>query len=317
VSVSGGPRAIQLPEAYTPYAWAATVAEVAARHGLDPVQVLKFDQNVPPLPGVAQVPLAESFATLNQYPPGAYRDLREAAAAYVGRDSDSEVGWEQVVIGAGADDLILLCARTFLAPGRSASIIPPTYSLYRIATLLAGPRRPPRPRCEPSLALQSREPDGHGHPAAELVELARRHPEAAVVVDEAYVEYGGETVVPWLDECPNLIVLRTMSKAFGYAALRVGFAVAAPATAAMLEERRAPAPVSAPAARIAAARFAIRATMSSPRSRSESGCAPRWRPPASTFPGRRQFRLVADRRRSRRATRAPGHHRPPLSRAFG
>ena len=90
-------------------------------------------------------------------------------------------------------------------------------------------------------------------PAAELVELARAHPEAAVVVDEAYVEFGGESVVPWLDECPNLIVLRTMSKAFGFAALRVGYAVAAPATAAVLEARRAPAPIAAPAARIAAA----------------------------------------------------------------
>ncbi len=254
MSAGAGPRAIPLPDAFTPYTWAATVAEVAARHGLDPVQVLKFDQNVPPLPGVAQVPLAESFATLNQYPSGAYRDLREAAAGYVGRASGGQVRWEQVVIGAGADDLILLCARTFLAPGRSASIIPPTYSLYRIATLLAGAVASTETegssllwRCNPG------NPTGVVTPATELVELARRHPEAAVVVDEAYVEYGGETVVPWLDECPNLIVLRTMSKAFGYAALRVGFAVAAPATAAVLEARRAPAPVSAPAARIAAA----------------------------------------------------------------
>ena len=53
-----------------------------------------------------------------------------------------------------------------------------------------------------------------------------------MIVDEAYIEFGGESVVPWLDECPNLIVLRTMSKAFGYAGLRVGYAVAAPATAA-------------------------------------------------------------------------------------
>ena len=90
-------------------------------------------------------------------------------------------------------------------------------------------------------------------PAADLVALARDNPTAAVVVDEAYVEYGGDTVVPYLDECPNLIVLRTMSKAFGYAALRVGYAVAAPTTAAVLESRRAPAPISAPAARIAAA----------------------------------------------------------------
>ena len=254
VASGGGPVAVQLPAAFAPYAWAATVAEVAARHRLDPVQVLKFDQNVPPFPGVAQVPLADSFATLNQYPAGAYRDLREAAAAYVCREAEESVGWEQIVVGAGADDLILLCARTYLAPGRSASIIPPTYSLYRIATLLNGAE--PATEAEGASLLwrcNPENPTGVITPAAELVELARRHPTAAVVVDEAYIEYGGETVVPWLDECPNLIVIRTMSKAFGYAALRVGFAVCAPATAAMLESRRAPAPISAPAARIAAA----------------------------------------------------------------
>ena len=254
---SGGPVAVQLPDGFAPYAWAATVAEVAARHGLAPAEVLKFDQNTPALPGVAQIPLAESFATLNTYPDGTYRELREAAASYVSRQSGSEVTWEQIVVGAGADDLILLCARTFLGPGLAASIVPPTYALYRIATLLAGADLLPGAdgpdgasviwRCNPD------NPTGAVIPAAELVELARRHPDAAVVVDEAYVEYGGDTVVPWLAECPNLIVLRTMSKAFGYAALRVGYAVAAPATAAVLDARRAPAPISAPAARIAAA----------------------------------------------------------------
>jgi len=249
-----GPDAVSLPDAFAPYAWAATVAEVAARHGLDPVQVLKFDQNTPALPGVAQVPLAESFATLNQYPDGRYRELREAAAAYVNAERGGNVGWEQIVIGAGADDLILLCARTYLGPGRSAHVAPPTYALYRIATLLNGAEAVADAkganllwRCNPN------NPTGEVTPAAELVELARRHPKAAVVVDEAYVEYGGDSVVPWLDECPNLIVLRTMSKAFGYAALRVGYAVATPATAAVLEARRAPAPIAAPAARIAAA----------------------------------------------------------------
>src|SRR6187399_3065345 len=118
---SGGPVAVQLPDGFAPYAWAATVAEVAARHGLDPAEVLKFDQNTPPLPGVAQIPLAESFATLNRYPDGTYRELREAAAAYVSRDTGNEIPWEQIVIGAGADDLILLCARTYLEEGRTAS----------------------------------------------------------------------------------------------------------------------------------------------------------------------------------------------------
>ena len=250
----GGPDAIPLSDEFAPYKWAATVDEVAARHGLAPAEVLKFDQNTPPFPGVAQIPLAESFATLDRYPSGLYRELREAAAGYVNDRAGTDIGWEQVVIGAGADDLIMLCARTYLGPGRAAAMFPQTYSFYRTVTLLSG--------ADPVLETEGasliwrcnpENPTGEVTAAAELVGLARRHPTAAVIVDEAYVEFGGESVVPWLDECPNLIVLRTMSKAFGYAGLRVGYAIAAPDTAAVLEARRAPAPIASPAARIAAA----------------------------------------------------------------
>ncbi len=244
------PRAVPLPDGFAPYAWASTVADVASRHGLRVEQVLKFDQNTPPLPGVPQIPLAESFARLSEYPDGQYRDLREAAAAYVGASTT----WEQVVVGAGADDLILLCARTFLEPGLRATVAAPTYALYRIATQLAGAQPTDELdgaaliwRCNPN------NPTGETTPAADLVALARSRPDAVVVVDEAYVEFGAESAVPYVAETPNLIVLRTLSKAFGFAALRVGYAVAAPQTAALLEERRAPAPIAAPAARIAAA----------------------------------------------------------------
>ena len=48
--------------------------------------MIRFDANVPPLPGVPQVPLGESFARLNEYPEGTYRELREAAAGYAGVD---------------------------------------------------------------------------------------------------------------------------------------------------------------------------------------------------------------------------------------
>ena len=73
------------------------------------------------------------------------------------------------------------------------------------------------------------------------------------MVDEAYFEYAGVTCVPLIAEQPNLIVLRTLSKAFGFASLRVGWAVASPEAAAELELRRPPASVSGPAARIGAA----------------------------------------------------------------
>ena len=73
-----------LPDGFRPYEWAPPLDEIAERHGLHPAEIIRFDQNVPPLPGVPQVPLGESFARLNDYPDGTYRELREAAAAYAG-----------------------------------------------------------------------------------------------------------------------------------------------------------------------------------------------------------------------------------------
>jgi histidinol-phosphate aminotransferase len=241
-------KAVPLPAGFKPYAWAIPSSEVAGRHGVRLETVLRYDQNTPPLPGVPQVPLAESMARLNEYPDGTYRELRTSAAAYVGLEV------ENVVVGAGADDLIGLIARTFLAPGRTAALQEPTYALYRIATELQGARTVSSEddadlvwRCNPN------NPTGEVHTPEELVGLARRRPDALVVVDEAYVEFGARSAAPWVGELPNLVVLRTLSKAFGLAALRVGFALAHRETAELLEERRAPAPIAGPAARLAAA----------------------------------------------------------------
>lgn len=237
-----------LPDGFRAYQWSPSSEDVAARHGLHAEQILRFDQNTPPVPGVPQVPLAQSFARLNEYPDGTYAELRAAAAAYCGVDP------AQVVMGAGADELIALCASTYLGPGRSAAITQPTYGLYRIVTELEGAVVVGGPAgadliwtCNPN------NPTGELVDPAELAELARTHPDAAVVVDEAYFEFADTTCIPLIAEQPNLIVLRTLSKAFGFASLRVGYAVAAPEVAVELELRRAPASVSGPAARIAAA----------------------------------------------------------------
>ncbi|MEJ7568734.1 MAG: aminotransferase class I/II-fold pyridoxal phosphate-dependent enzyme [Gaiellaceae bacterium] len=242
------PVALSLPTGFRPYSWATSSVEVAARHGLRLEQILRFDQNTPTLPGVPRVSLAQSFARLNEYPDGTYRELREAAASYCGVDAD------QIVVGAGADELIALCARTYLGPGGRAAVSPPTYGLYRIVTELESAEVVEEPDgaaviwvCNPN------NPTGELRDPAELAALARAHPYAIVVVDEAYFEFAEATCVPLVTEQPNLIVLRTLSKAFGLASLRVGYAIAHAEVAAELELRRAPASVSGPAARIAAA----------------------------------------------------------------
>ncbi len=237
-----------LPEGFEPYVWASTVDDVAARWGLRPAEVIRFDANVPPLPGVPQVPLGESVANLNEYPEGTYRELREAAAGYAG------VAPDQIVPGAGADGLIGLAARTFLGPGRRACVRRPTYPLYAIASGVEGSTVVDDPAgADLVWACNPNNPTGEVLEPDAIAEIARSLPDAAVVVDEAYFEYAGKTVVPLIAEVPNLIAIRTLSKAFGLAALRVGYAVASPRLARELDRRRDPAPVAAPAARIGAA----------------------------------------------------------------
>jgi histidinol-phosphate aminotransferase len=243
-----------LPEGFEAYIWARQADEVAAAHGLSVAEVLRFDANVPALPGVPAVPVGESFAALNEYPEGTYRELREAAAAYAGVEPD------EIVIGAGADDLIGLIARTFLTPGRRAAIRRPTYPLYAIASGIEGAETVDAPPEASALAgvdvVWACNP---ANPTGELVEsealagLAAGLPGAIVAVDEAYFEYAGRTVAPFVRGQPNLIAIRSLSKAFGFAALRVGYAIASREVAAELDRRRAPAPVSTVAARIGAA----------------------------------------------------------------
>jgi len=237
-----------LSAGFRPYVWSSTTAEVAARHGIDPAVVLRFDANVPARPGIPQVPVGRSFERLNEYPDGGYVELRSAAAAYAGVEPD------QVVIGAGADDLIGLAARTFLWHGRTAAISTPTYPVYAIASAIEGADVIEDARdadliwiCNPN------NPTGELLAPEEIVDRAGDHPDAAVVVDEAYYEYCGVSIVPLLARAPNIVAIRTLSKAFGLAALRVGYAVASREIAAEMDARRAPAPISAPAARIAAA----------------------------------------------------------------
>ncbi len=249
-SARTGARALAQPvgDGFAPYTWAASAEDVSARHDLPREAVLKFDQNTPPLPGVPQVPLAASMSRLNDYPEGTYRALREAAASYAGLSAD------HVVVGAGADDLILLLAQVFLAGGSRAAIDPPTYALYRIATTLHGAEVVgPNDAADLRWVCNPNNPTGAVVEPETLVEQARDAPATVVVVDEAYLEYGARSSAGWVDELPNLVVVRTLSKAFGLAALRVGYALAHPDTAALLTERRAPAPISGPAAAIAAA----------------------------------------------------------------
>jgi histidinol-phosphate/aromatic aminotransferase/cobyric acid decarboxylase-like protein/imidazoleglycerol phosphate dehydratase HisB len=231
-----------LSPAFAPYTWAAPSDEVARLAGIDPSQVVRFDQNTPPLPLPTTRPgtIARALAGINGYPPGGYVELRRAIAGYTGVDPD------QIVLGTGADDLILLCARVYAGPGDKVAIpAAPTYPLYRLATLLAGAEVGDD---DPVLTFACRP----SSPTGELRPLPDARP---LVVDEAYFEYCGETALPLIED-EEVIVLRTFSKAFALAGVRLGYALASRELAAELNARQAPAPVSSLAAALAVAALA-------------------------------------------------------------
>ena len=221
---------------FAPYAWAASTAEVARLAGIDPSQVVRFDQNTPSLPLRSTRPgaIAGALARVSSYPSDGYPELRRAIADYSGVDP------ENVVLGAGADDLILLCARAYAGPGDTIAIPEaPTYPLYRIAAQLAGATIDGD---DPVLTFACRP----NNPTGTLGPVPGARP---LVVDEAYYEYSGETVLPLLDD--GVVALRTFSKLFALAGARVGYALARRDVADELNARQAPAPVSTLSAALA------------------------------------------------------------------
>jgi histidinol-phosphate aminotransferase len=226
----------ELSPHFRPYQWAISTAEAARIAGLRPEDVLRFDANTAPAPSPAARPaaVANALERLHGYPHGGYPDLVQAVADYAGAEPAN------VVLGAGADDLILLAARTFAGPGDRVAIVDePTYPLYRVAAWLAGAEVGDD---DPAVTFCCRP----HNPTGALGEIPAARP---LVVDEAYFEYCGETAA-FLD---GVVVIRTLSKAFALAGARVGYALADPETAGELNARQAPAPISTLSAAVALA----------------------------------------------------------------
>ena len=268
--MSPTPVTFGLPTQPASYSWEATDEEVAARFGIPIGEILRFDLNTSPAPpdAVAGILAAGVFdAPLSEYPPSDYRRLVETAAGVYG------VGPDELLVGAGADEILDLLGKAFLPPGGLAVVPAPTYAMYRVvseqrgATAVLVPRLPAergyaldleRTRdaaahaelvwlCSPNNPTGLPEPDGA---IAELLDgittdaLAARRDPAIVVLDEAYAEFVGSSLVDLRLIHPNLVVVRTASKAYGLAGLRVGFAIARPATIARIAPYRPPGSVS-------------------------------------------------------------------------
>lgn len=252
------------------YSWEATDEEVAARYGVPLDRVLRFDLNTSPAaPALAARLLAAGRfeAPLSEYPPTDYRRLVEAAARAYG------VGTDELLVGAGADEILDLMGKTFLPTGGRAVIPTPTYAMYRVVTEQRGATAVVVPRLGPEAGYaldvpatraaaadasvvwlcSPNNPTALAEPEDAIAQLLEGIAEDAdrtgrarpmVVLDEAYAEFVGTSLVGLRFEHPNLVLVRTASKGYALAGLRVGFAVARPGTIARIAPFRPPGSVS-------------------------------------------------------------------------
>jgi histidinol-phosphate aminotransferase len=184
----------------------------------------------------------------NVYPRSDPLELREALARYAG------VSAAQVITGCGSDDVIDGALRAFAAPGEAVAYSAPSFSMLVSFARVNGLEPAPVPfrsdgDIDPDALLARRaaityvcspnNPTGTGVSPAALDRVVSRA-EGLVLVDEAYGEYAGPSAVALLPRAPQLLVTRTLSKAFGLAGLRVGYGLAAPEVVQVLEKVRGP-----------------------------------------------------------------------------
>ncbi|MAF85778.1 MAG: histidinol-phosphate transaminase [Dehalococcoidales bacterium] len=207
--------------------------------------IIKLDANENPYGCSPRVqPALANYPGFNIYPDAGQTELRKSLEKYTG------VGAEYIVAGDGSDQLIDLIVRLFVGPGDEVINCPPSFEMFSFSTELCGGSLVEVPRDE-NFAVNIKavkaatgektkviflaspsNPTGTITPRSDILELLDTG--RPVVVDEAYYEFSGETVVPLASKYKNLMVLRTFSKWAGLAGLRVGYGIFPPEIASYL-----------------------------------------------------------------------------------
>lgn len=187
----------------------------------------------PPSPGVLEVLSQAESGKLNLYSDPACKALNEAIAARYGLRP------ENVITGNGSDEILAFAFRAFCGTGKGVAFADITYGFYQAQTALFGLDATRVPlREDLTLAVEDymdfpgtivianpNAPTGIALPRQDIRRLLEADPDRLVIVDEAYVDFGGESCVPLLREFSNLLVVQTFSKSRQLAGARVGFAL--------------------------------------------------------------------------------------------
>lgn len=187
----------------------------------------------PPAPGVQRVLDSFQADTLRLYPDPAVTELTECLAEYYGVDKN------QVFVGVGSDDVLAMAFMTFFNSEKPILFPDISYSFYSV---WAEEFRIPyeRPALDEQFKLVKEDyykenggiifpnpnaPTAIYEPLQTIEEILQHNPDVVVIVDEAYIDFGGESAMSLIDKYENLLVVQTFSKSRSMAGMRIGFAV--------------------------------------------------------------------------------------------
>lgn len=205
--------------------------------------LLSANENPSNVPDKVQAEIHEALKELsfNRYPDPLANELRDLIAQANG------LMRENVLVGNGGDELLFNTALAWGGPGRTFLNVPPTFSVYEANARILGTTVVDVPRTDTFAldeeAILARATQGDidfiiitspNNPTGELVrtqfiEELLDSTDALVMVDEAYFEFARVTVLPLLEKHENLVILRTFSKAYSLAGVRLGYLLANPA----------------------------------------------------------------------------------------
>ncbi|WP_072313108.1 histidinol-phosphate transaminase [Agrococcus sp. Marseille-P2731] len=211
---------------------------------------LNVNENAYRVPEAVAVDIVQEIARVlpsaNRYPDREFDALRASFATYLGHGLQPEQIWA----GNGSNEVLQHVLQAFGGPGRSLLSFTPTYSMYPLLAQGVGMEWVPVPRAEDftltpeavRAAIEEHDPDvvflcSPNNPTGtaiglDVIEAAMEAARGIVLVDEAYAEFAhdrSQTALALLERYPRLLVSRTMSKAFAFAGIRVGYLAAAPA----------------------------------------------------------------------------------------
>lgn len=242
----------------SPYVPGKPVEELAREFGLDPASIVKLASNENPLgpaPSVLQA-VQRALPELTRYPDGNGFTLKQALSERFGFELS------RITLGNGSNDVLELIGRAFAMPGVEVVFSQHAFAVYPIVTQAVGATAVQVPARNwghdlPAMAAaitpatrlvfiaNPNNPTGTWFERAEFEAFMASVPEhVLVVLDEAYTEYvePGEALngFDYIERYPNLMVCRTLSKAYGLAALRVGYCISHPQVADVLNRVRQP-----------------------------------------------------------------------------